>query len=39
MTGTAETVSDIDYGTSDISDVISAYNTLLSALRTRGVIS
>lgn len=39
MTGTAETVSDIDYSTTDISDVISAYNTLLSALRTRGVIS
>lgn len=39
MTGTAETVSDIDYSTTDISDVISAYNTLLSTLRTRGVIS
>lgn len=39
MTGTAETVSDIDYSTTDISDVISAYNTLLSALRTRGIIS
>jgi len=39
LTGTAETVSDIDYSTTDISDVISAYNTLLSALRTRGVIS
>lgn len=36
--GTAETISDIDYSTADISDVISAYNTLLSALRTRGVI-
>lgn len=39
MTGTAETVSDIDYSTTDISDVISAYNTLLSALRSRGVIA
>lgn len=39
MAGTAETVSDIDYSTTDISDVISAYNTLLSALRARGVIS
>lgn len=39
MTGTAETVSDIDYSTTDTSDVISAYNTLLSALRARGVIS
>lgn len=39
MTGTAETVSDIGYSTTDISDVISAYNTLLSTLRARGVIS
>lgn len=38
LQGTAETVSDIDYSTTNISDVISAYNTLLSALRTRGVI-
>lgn len=38
LQGTAEEVSDIDYGTADISDVISAYNTLLSALRDRGVI-
>lgn len=39
LTGTAETVTDIDYSTTDISDVITAYNSLLSALRTRGVIS
>lgn len=39
LQGTAETVSDIDYSVTDISDVISAYNTLLSALRGRGVIS
>lgn len=38
LQGTAETVSDVDYSTTDISDVISAYNTLLSALRDRGVI-
>lgn len=38
LQGTAETVSDIDYSVTDISDVISSYNTLLSALRTRGVI-
>lgn len=39
LTGTAETVTDIDYSTTDISDVITAYNSLLSALRTRGVIA
>lgn len=39
LTGTAETVTDIDYSTTDISDVITAYNSLLSALRARGVIS
>lgn len=39
MTGTAETVSDIDYSATDISIVISAHNMLLSALRERGVIS
>lgn len=39
LQGTAETVSDIDYSTTDISDVITAYNSLLSALRTRGVIA
>lgn len=39
LQGTAETVSDIDYSTTDISDVISAYNALLSALRARGVIA
>ena len=38
LQGTAETVSDIDYSTTDMPDVISAYNTLLSALRNRGVI-
>lgn len=39
LTGTAETVTDIDYSTTDISDVITAYNSLLSALRARGVIA
>lgn len=39
LTGTAETVTDIDYSTTDISDVITSYNALLSALRTRGVIA
>lgn len=39
LTGTAETVTDIDYSTTDISDVITSYNTLLSALRSRGVIA
>lgn len=39
LQGTPETVSDIDYSVTDISDVISAYNTLLSALRARGVIA
>ena len=39
LQGTAETVTDIDYSTTDISDVITAYNALLSVLRTRGVIS
>ena len=39
LKGTAETVTDIDYSTTDISDVITAYNGLLSALRTRGVIA
>lgn len=39
LTGTAETVTDIDYSTTDISDVITAYNSLLSALQARGVIA
>lgn len=39
MTGMAETVTDIDYSTTDISDVITSYNALLSALRARGVIA
>lgn len=39
LTGTVETVTDIDYSTTDISDVITAYNGLLSALRARGVIA
>lgn len=39
LTGTAETVTDIDYSTTDISDVITAYNSLLSTLRARGVIA
>ena len=39
LTGTAETVTDIDYSTTDISDVITSYNALLSALRARGVIA
>lgn len=39
LTGAAETVTDIDYSTTDISDVITSYNALLSALRARGVIA
>lgn len=39
LTGTAEIVTDIDYSTTDISDVITSYNALLSALRARGVIA
>lgn len=39
LTGTAETVADIDYSTTDISDVITSYNALLSALRARDVIA
>lgn len=39
LTGTAETVTNIDYSTTDISDVITSYNALLSALRARGVIA
>lgn len=39
LTGTAETVTDIDYSTTDISDVITSYNALLSALRARSVIT
>lgn len=39
LQGTADTISDIDYSVTDISDVISAYNMLLSALRTRGIIA
>lgn len=39
LTGTAETVTDIDYSATDISDVITSYNALLSALRARGVIA
>ncbi|EOS48313.1 hypothetical protein C810_01403 [Lachnospiraceae bacterium A2] len=39
LTGTAETVTDVDYSTTDISDVITSYNALLSALRARGVIA
>ncbi len=39
LTGTAEAVTDIDYSTTDISDVITSYNALLSTLRARGVIA
>lgn len=39
LTGTAETVTDIDYSATDISDVITSYNALLSALRARGIIA
>lgn len=39
MTGTAETVSELDYSTSDISTVVTAFNGLLTALKARGVIS
>ena len=39
MTGTAETISELDYSTSDISTVVTAFNGLLTALKARGVIS
>lgn len=39
LTGTAETVSELDYSTSDISTVVTAFNGLLTALKARGVIS
>ncbi len=39
LKGIPETVTDIDYSTTDISDVITSYNALLSALRSRGVIA
>lgn len=39
LTGTAETVSELDYSTSDISTVVTAFNGLLTVLKARGVIS
>lgn len=39
LIGTAETVTDLDYSTTDVSDVVTAFNGLLTALRERGVIS
>lgn len=39
LTGTAETISELDYSTSDISTVVTAFNGLLAALKTRSVIS
>lgn len=39
LTGTAETITDLDYSTTDVSDVVTAFNGLLTALRARGVIS
>lgn len=39
LTGTAETITDLDYSTTEISDVVTAFNGLLAALRARGVIS
>lgn len=39
LTGTAEAIADLDYSTTDVSDVVTAFNGLLTALRARGVIS
>lgn len=39
LTGTAETISELDYGTDDISAVVTAYNSLVTALKARGVIA
>lgn len=39
LTGTAETISELDYSTDDISTVVTAYNSLVTALKARGVIS
>ena len=38
LTGTAETISELDYSTDDISTVVTSYNSLLAALKARGVI-
>lgn len=39
LTGTAETIAELDYSTDDISTVVTAYNSLLTALKARGVIA
>lgn len=39
LVGEPQTVSELDYSTSDISDVVTAFNGLLTALKARGVIS
>lgn len=39
LTGTAEAIADLDYSTTEVSDVVAALNGLLTALRARGVIS
>ncbi len=39
LTGTEEAITDLDYSTTDVSDVVTAFNGLLTALRARGVIS
>lgn len=39
LTGTAETITELDYSTDDISTVVTAYNSLLTALKARGVIA
>lgn len=39
LTGTAETISELDYSTDDVSTVVSAYNSLVTALKSRGVIA
>lgn len=39
LKGTAETISELDYSTSDVSAVVTAFNGLLTALKARGVIS
>lgn len=39
LTGTAETITELDYSTDNISSVVTAYNSLVTALKARGVIS
>lgn len=39
LTGTAETITELDYSTDDISTVVTAYNNLVTALKARGVVA